>query len=101
MSKGVNVTSSFSVAFSKTIKIGSGNILIRKSDTREITSVIPSGQINIAGNTASFLVGNLKLSTTYDVEIPAGLFSDVSGNTFPGINTKEIWNFTTNDWPIY
>lgn len=101
MSKGVNVTSSFSIAFSKTIKIGSGNILIRKSDTREITSVIPSSQINIAGNTASFQVGNLKLSTTYDVEIPSGLFSDVSGNTFSGINTKEIWNFTTNDWPIY
>ncbi|MDP4913240.1 MAG: Ig-like domain-containing protein [Saprospiraceae bacterium] len=101
MAKGVNVTSSFSIAFSKTIKIGSGNILIRKSDTREIASVIPSGQINIAGNSASFQVGNLKLSTTYDVEIPAGLFSDVSGNTFPGINIKEIWYFTTNDWPIY
>ena len=44
---------------------------------------------------------NLKLATTYDVEIPAGLFSDVSGNTFSGINNKEIWYFTTNDWPIY
>ena len=101
MAKGVNVTSSFSIGFSKTIKIGSGNILIRKSDTREIASVIPSSQINVAGNIASFQVGNLKLSTTYDVEIPSGLFSDVSGNIFPGINNKDIWNFTTNDWPIY
>jgi hypothetical protein len=101
MAKGVNVTSTFSVAFSKTIKIGSGNILVRKSDTREIAALIPSSQINITGNTASFKVENLKLATTYDVEIPAGLFSDVSGNTFPGINNKEIWNFTTNDWPIY
>lgn len=101
MAKGVNVTSTFSVAFTKTIKIGSGNILIRKSDTREIAALIPSSQINITGNTASFKVENLKLSTTYDVEIPAGLFSDVSGNSFPGINNKEIWYFTTNDWPIY
>ena len=101
MAKGVNITSTFSIAFSKTIKIGSGNILVRKSDTREIAALISSGQINIAGNTASFKVENLKLATTYDVEIPAGLFSDVSGNTFSGINNKEIWYFTTNDWPIY
>lgn len=101
MAKGVNVTSTFSIAFSKTIKIGSGNILVLKSDTREIAALISSSQINIAGNTASFQVENLKLATTYDVEIPAGLFSDVLGNTFSGINNKEIWYFTTNDWPIY
>ena len=94
MAKGVNVTSSFSIAFSKTIKIGSGNILIRKSDTREIASVIPSSQINITGNTSSFQVGNLKLSATYDVEIPriSGILQPMTG-LFMSIHLINVVHF--------
>lgn len=100
-SVGINSSATFNISFSKSIKIGNGNLLVRKSDNREIALVIPANRLSITGNTATFQIENLKLSTTYDIEIPEGYVTDNAGNPFSGINNKDIWSFTTNAWPIY
>ena len=100
-SVGINSSATFNISFSKSIKIGNGNLLVRKTDDREIALVIPANRLSIAGNTATFQIENLKLSTTYDIEIPEGYVTDNAGNPFSGINNKDIWSFTTNAWPIY
>lgn len=100
-SVGINTKATFNITFSKAIKIGNGNLLVRKTDDREIALVIPANRLSIAGNTATFQIENLKLSTTYDIEVPEGYVTDIAGIPFSGINNKDVWSFTTNAWPIY
>jgi hypothetical protein len=98
---GINTKATFNMTFSKSVKIGNGNLLVRKTNTREIALVIPASRIAIRENTASFQMENLQLSTTYDIEMPEGLITDLIGNSFSGIQNKDVWSFTTNAWPIY
>ena len=100
-SVGINTSATFNITFTKSIKIGNGNLLVRKTDDREIALVIPANRLSIAGNTATFQIENLKLSTTYDIEMPEGYVTDIAGNPFSGIKNKDVWSFTTNAWPIY
>lgn len=100
-SVGINTNATFNISFSKSVKIGNGNLLVRKTDDREIALVIPANRLSITGNMATFQIENLKLSTTYDIEIPEGYVTDIAGNPFSGIKNKDVWSFTTNEWPIY
>jgi len=100
-SVGINTSAAFNISFSKSIKIGNGNLIVRKTDNREVITVIPANRLSINGNTATFQIENLKLSTTYDIEIPEGYVTDFAGNPFAGIKSKDVWSFTTNAWPIY
>jgi hypothetical protein len=43
-------------------------------------------------------VDSLEENTTYSVTISQGAVIDEAGNQFEGINTADIWNFTTGDF---
>ncbi|MCM3786022.1 Ig-like domain-containing protein [Neobacillus mesonae] len=40
-------------------------------------------------------VGQLEYGTTYQVDIPAGVFKDAAGNTFTGLTGSRSWSFKT------
>ena len=100
-SLGVNIRETLKLDFSRSVRVGSGAILLRRVVDKTVDAIISPGQVLITGQAASFRVENLQLSTLYEVVVPPGFFTDLTGNPFPGTGAGIEWRFTTNAWPLF
>lgn len=100
---GVSVDSSLDLTFSEDVQIGSGNIVIRRSSDNSIVDTInvTSGGVTVTGALVS-ITPNIILpaQTELYVEVAAGVFIDLSGNSFAGISGPGTWSFTTGAAPV-
>ncbi|GBU17798.1 MULTISPECIES: ExeM/NucH family extracellular endonuclease [Methylobacterium] len=92
----VPVGSDITLTFSEAVRAGSGTITIRDGagDTRAI-AVGDTSQVTVRGNTVTINPSaDLKPGTRYEVIVPAGAFTDATGNAFAGIAQNQL-DFTT------
>lgn len=103
-------SSNLQISFSEDVKIGSGNILIKRvSDDVEFASIPVNGSqvsINNLANKGMSTMGVVSINisniltlpshTALYVDIPTGAFTDLAGNPFPGFSDKTSWNFSTD-----
>ena len=99
----VPVDSSLDLTFSEDVQIGSGNIVIRRSSDNSIVDTInvTTGDVTVNGALVS-ITPNIVLpaQTELYVEVAAGVFIDLSGNSFAGISGSGTWSFTTGAVPV-
>ncbi len=99
-STDVSLTADFVVTFHENIAVGTGNIVIRSlaDDSVVDTIAVSSGNVVIDGAqviiTPSAALEKLK---GYYIEIDAGAFVDLAGNSFAGISGSNVWYFTTTE----
>jgi hypothetical protein len=86
------------VRFDEAVRLGTGNVLIRKLADDSVVETISttSGRIAIAGALVTIdPAGTLDPNTSYYLEIATGVIVDLSGNPFAGIAGRTAWSFTT------
>ncbi len=97
---GIASTTTLTLTFNEVVNKVNGNIVIRRfSDTVAIDTIAVSGpQVSVLGSVATInLTSPLSSNTQYYVEVPAGSFTDQSGNAFVGISGSGTWSFSTID----
>jgi hypothetical protein len=95
---GVAVASNLVITFNENVQKGTGNILIKKSSDNSIvqTIAVTDGTVTISGAVATINPpADLAESTSFYVEVAAGVFEDLAANDFAGISGNSAWNFTT------
>lgn len=99
----VPLAGSIVLTFNENIAAGTGNIVISNGsgDTRTI-AISDATQVTIAGKTVT-IQPTLKLlaSTAYNIQMAAGVITDVAGNAYAGISNATTLNFTTTALPSY
>lgn len=99
----VALTPQLTMTFQKDIKVGTGNIVLKKNSdnsTRE-TMDITGSQVKVTGKKVSISLTNPLMSATqYYVEIASSALTDLEGNAFAGINDNTTWTFTTLDTAV-
>jgi hypothetical protein len=99
----VSTSGSIVLTFNEAIAAGTGNIVISDgaSDTRTIT-VTDTTQITISGKLVTIKPTlALHASTGYNIQMAAGVITDVAGNNYAGISSATTLNFTTSALPTY
>ncbi len=95
----VPLLSDLVLTFSENVQAGTGNIMIKRtSDDGLVDSIdVTSGNVAISGDEVTIdpSVGILPETTGLYVEIDAGAFEDMLGNSFAGISGSTAWNFVT------
>lgn len=100
-STSAGINDNLVIEFNEKVKIGTGNITIKKvSDDGIVEEIaVNSGQVT-GGGTDTIEINpsvTLEREVGYYVEIAETAFDDNAGNSFAGIGDKNIWNFTTED----
>lgn len=100
-SSSVSPNANLVIGFSKTVTVGTGNILIKKiSDDSTVETIDVTGD-RVSGGGSSSITINPSLTlddvTQYYIVIPSTAFVDASLNPFEGIATSSTWAFTTAD----
>lgn len=88
------------INFDEPVAYGEGQIRIVKTSTGEVLQrVNTNAEINYSsGWNINFQHPTLESFTDYHIEIDAGTFLDVFGNSFAGSADETTWNFTTRDY---
>ncbi|MBM7647789.1 methionine-rich copper-binding protein CopC [Bacillus ectoiniformans] len=98
-STNTDFSSDLSITFNENIKIGTGNIVIKKQTDDSTVSTIDVTGDNVtkpSDDTISINTGkSLTSETDYYVQIDNTAIKDVAGNPFAGIVDKTTWNFKT------
>ena len=85
------------------IKLGSGNIIIKKVVDNTVFATIPVSSLTLGGTTTTATqtvkipVSGLANGTAYYATIPSTLVLDKFDNAYGGISSTSGWKFTTND----
>jgi len=98
----VPVNTNLTITFSENMAKGSGSIIIKDSTTSGIYESIDvqSPQVTITGNTVVIDPPyDLHIEWEYDIEIPAGCFVDLYGNSWTGTSTWAIHTVSVGDRP--
>ena len=101
-SAGVALNGNLVINFNENIQKGTaGNIVVKKTSDGSIinTTAVTSALVTVSGMVATIPFASLAYSTTYYVEITAGAFKDMAGNSFAGITGTATWSFTTAAQP--
>ncbi len=97
----VSPTANLVISFSKSVTVGTGNILIRKSsDDSTVATIDVAGDLLSGGGTTSITVNpteTLPEGTELYVTVPSTAFKDNADNFFAGITNDSTWVFTTSD----
>lgn len=99
---GVTIGANLELTFSENVKAGEGNIVIYNSANHAPAATIPaaSGNVSIQSNVVTINpTDDLKYGASYYVQIGAGAFTDLAGNSYAGNAESTIWQFTTTDAP--
>ncbi|WP_201568449.1 Ig-like domain-containing protein [Imperialibacter sp. 75] len=98
---GVAVASNLVATFSENVTAVTSKVVSIKYAGGEVPGAIfesytlPSANVTISGNTVTVNpTSNLANLGEYYVNIEAGAFIDVAGNSFAGISNATTWNFT-------
>ena len=85
------------------LKLGSGNVIIRKVEDNSVFATIPASSLTLDGTTTSqtqtvkIPVSGFANNVSYYVTIPNTLVLDKYNNAYSGISSTVAWVFTTND----
>ena len=95
----VLVDNNLVIQFNEDVAKGTGNIVIRKSDASLFETIdVSSGQITVSSNSVTINpTSDFDSETTYYVLIDAEAIDDLSGNSYSGISSDDVWRFTTED----
>ncbi|MEK3714058.1 Ig-like domain-containing protein [Paenibacillus sp. FSL R7-0333] len=99
---GVAIGTNLELTFSENVKAGEGNIVIYNSANHAPAATIPaaSGNVSIQSNVVTINpTDDLKYDASYYVQIGAGAFTDLAGNSYAGNAESTVWQFTTTDAP--
>ena len=102
-STGVALSGNLVINFNENVQKGSvGNITVKQTSDNAIvqTTTISSATVTISGATATIPFSGLAYSTGYYVNLDVGVFTDLAGNNFAGINASGIWEFNTQTPPL-
>ena len=98
---GVNRTAHIVLTFSEAVDMESGNIVIKKTadDTAVETIDVTSTQVTGSGSTSIVInpVITLDSGGSYYITIDASAFDDGASNSYAGIHTSTVLNFTAVD----
>jgi hypothetical protein len=96
---GTSINTDLVLRFDEGVKIGSGNLVIRKVSDNGVVATIDvsdEAQVNVAFNTVTINPSaNLAANTAYYVEAEAGVLTDHYGNDWAGLAGSAAFNFTT------
>ena len=96
---GVPVKTSLELAFNKTVKLGSGNIVLKLfSDNSVVDSFNVDSFVNVSVNGYTVRVDSidgLSFETDYYIEVDSGAILSTDGAIFKGISGNSDWNFKT------
>ena len=84
-----------SLTFTEKIKKGTGELLIRRKSSDQIVQRIDANDASDVGSTLIIRI-NALAEGTYYVTAPSGFVTDLSDNSFAGIQGKDVWSFTVN-----
>ena len=92
----VPVASTLEITFSEAVKAGSGNLVLSNgTDTRTI-SISDTTQANFNGNRLIIKpTTDLLANSTYNLQMAAGVVTDLAGNSFAGISNSTTVSFAT------
>jgi len=85
------------------LKLGSGNVIIRKVEDNSVFATIPASSLTLGGTTTTATqtvkipVSGFANNVKYYVTIPSTLVLDKFNNAYSGISSTVAWVFTTND----
>lgn len=99
---GLALSGNLAVTFSENIQKGTtGNITVKRSSDNAViqTTAVTSASVTVSGATATIPFSGLAYSTGYYINIDAGAFKDLAGNSYAGISTTTTWTFTTQAPP--
>ncbi len=94
----VAVDSNLVLTFSEPVQTGGGTITLYNADgsVAQSLAVTDSALVSISGNTVTLNPAlNLRAGAGYYLNIPSGVFKDLSGNAFAGITGSAAYNFDT------
>lgn len=94
----VAVGANLVLTFSENVKVGTGNIVIKKVSDNSVVATIAVGDAQVSIDDKLVTINptaDLEESTAYYVEIAATAFTDMAGNAYAGINNTTALNFTT------
>ncbi len=84
------------MAFSEPVKKGAGSITLNINGTSQ-TIDVNAGSVTVSNNTVTIDPADFPSGATVNVQMPAGIFTDLSGNPFAGITGPTAWNFSVGD----
>jgi methionine-rich copper-binding protein CopC len=100
---GVNVDTQFVLTFNEGVKLGEGNITLRKADGTAIENFNAStstARVQVKFNVITIKpTANLENSAGYYLTIDANAISDHKGNAYAGISGSTAFNFTAAGTP--
>ena len=99
-SSAVGISEHIDLVFSEEVQAASGKIILRKSDGTEVASIKASdaSQVVVRGSTVIINPAlDLDLSSAYTVEVDPRAFTDLAGNSYPGLSGASRLSFTTGD----
>ncbi|MCP5014893.1 MAG: hypothetical protein GY938_06355, partial [Ketobacter sp.] len=95
----VGFNNSLVLNFDDTVYIQSGNIVIKYTSDDSTFESVPVGDARVTGSGSDSITvnpsGTFSGGTGYYVEIDAGTFDDLAGNSYAGISNNTDWNFVT------
>ncbi len=95
----VGVNDNLQLTFNEEVQLGSGSIIIKKTDDDSLVETIEvNGKQVSGGGTNTITIDPAKSfngNTGYYVQINNTAFNDNAGNKYPGFNDKTSWEFTT------
>lgn len=88
------------LTFSENVKVGTGNIVIKKVSDQSVSVVetmpVGAAQVTLDGKVVTINpTADLTAGTAYYVEIADTAFTDMAGNAYAGISDAATLNFTT------
>ncbi len=94
---GVAIGSNLVLTFSESITKGTtGTILIKEGGATIQTIAVTDAAVTVSGTTVTINPPiDLGYNAAVNIEIAAGAIKDLSGNSYAGITTTTVWNFTT------
>jgi hypothetical protein len=106
----VGLQPSLIVHFSKSVRKGTGDIVVRRSSDNGAVAAIPVNNLKVTLEDSRVgpqtrmvipgeLLPELEAGTRYYVSLAAGLVEDRSGNVFAGATANTAWVFTTTLFP--
>nr|WKN34406.1 Ig-like domain-containing protein [Tunicatimonas sp. TK19036] len=99
----VAINTSLHFTLNEEVIKGSGNMYVNQADDDTVfeTIDIASEKVTIDENTVSFYLDeDLLGEKTYYITVDTGALVDLEGNEFEGINSQDIWSFTTRPYSI-
>ena len=97
------------LSFSEPVAAGSGNIVINNAagTVARTIAVSDTSQVSINGSTVTVNPSaDLAVGSSYYINMPAGAFKDLAGNSFAGLSGATAYNFSTavpagaDDFPL-